>query len=416
MSMQATPAEIRPSEITPKAVWLRRRELLAGAAAAGLRRLDGRARPGPLRWRRPRARYPPTSRRPRSRTSPATTISTSSAPTRAIPTATPAKLTTHPWTVKVDGLVAKPADYQLEDILKPVTLEERIYRLRCVEAWSMVIPWVGFPLADLLKRVEPQGSAKYVAFETLVRPDEMPGQRGLFQALDWPYVEGLRLDEAMHPLTILAVGLYGETLAQPERRPDPARGALEVRLQEHQVDRPDQPRRGRAADHLEQAEPWRVRVLFERQPGGRPSALEPGDRAPDRPGRPVRQAPPDPAVQWLRRSGRQPVQPAWTCGSTTEMAAARPPRSRRALVPAAPARAPSTSSASSRRSGPSILASMDQLGADPMKVLERDLGLWALKFLVVGLAITPLRRLTGISLLRYRRAIGLLAFIYAACT
>jgi methionine sulfoxide reductase catalytic subunit len=130
-----------------------------------------------------------------------------------------AKLTTQPWTVKVDGLVAKPAEYQLEDILKTVTLEERIYRLRCVEAWSMVIPWIGFPLSDLLKRVEPQGSAKYVAFETLVRPDEMPGQHGLFQTLDWPYVEGLRLDEAMHPLTILAVGLYGETLPNQNGAP-----------------------------------------------------------------------------------------------------------------------------------------------------------------------------------------------------
>ena len=99
---------------------------------------------------------------------------------------TPHTLTTKPWTVKVDGLVAKPAEYQLEDILKPVTLEERIYRMRCVEGWSMVIPWVGFPLAELLKRVEPQGSAKYVAFETLVRPDEMPGQRGLFQPLAGP--------------------------------------------------------------------------------------------------------------------------------------------------------------------------------------------------------------------------------------
>jgi sulfoxide reductase catalytic subunit YedY len=91
--------------------------------------------------------------------------------------------------------------------------------MRCVEGWSMVIPWVGFPLAELLKRVEPQASAKYVAFETLVRPSEMPGQRGLLQALPWPYVEGLRLDEAMHPLTILAVGLYGETLPNQDGAP-----------------------------------------------------------------------------------------------------------------------------------------------------------------------------------------------------
>jgi sulfoxide reductase catalytic subunit YedY len=119
------------------------------------------------------------------------------------------KLTVRPWTMKIDGQVAKPGAYQIEDLLK-LPLEERIYRLRCVEAWSMVIPWIGFPLGDLLKKVEPTSKAKYVAFETLRRPGEMPGQRGA--ALEWPYVEGLRLDEAMHPLTILAVGLYGKTL------------------------------------------------------------------------------------------------------------------------------------------------------------------------------------------------------------
>ncbi len=119
------------------------------------------------------------------------------------------KLTVRPWTTKIDGHVAKPGAYQIEDLLK-FPLEERIYRLRCVEAWSMVIPWIGFPLADLLTKVEPTSKAKYVAFETLRRPSEMPGQRGA--ALEWPYVEGLRLDEAMHPLTILAVGLYGKTL------------------------------------------------------------------------------------------------------------------------------------------------------------------------------------------------------------
>jgi sulfoxide reductase catalytic subunit YedY len=119
------------------------------------------------------------------------------------------KLTVRPWTVKIDGHVAKPGPYQIEDLLK-FPLEERVYRMRCVEAWSMVIPWIGFPLAELLKKVEPTSKAKFVAFETLRRPGEMPGQ---YEAsLQWPYVEGLRLDEAMHPLTILAVGLYGKTL------------------------------------------------------------------------------------------------------------------------------------------------------------------------------------------------------------
>ena len=219
--------------------------------------------------------------------------------------------------------------------------------------WSMVIPWVGFPLADLLKRVEPQGSAKYVAFETLVRPDEMPGQRGLFQALNWPYVEGLRLDEAMHPLTILAVGPLRRDPAEPERRADPAGRAVEVRLQEHQVDRADQPGRGAAADLVEPAERGRVRLLLQRESRGRPSALEPGDRAPDRRGRPVRQAPADPAVQRLCRAGGGPVRRHGPAADTTDDG-----RLARRTCPgiSASARARSTSSAWSRRSGPSISA------------------------------------------------------------
>lgn len=123
-----------------------------------------------------------------------------------------------PWTVKVDGMVAKPKDFGIEELLA-FPLEERIYRMRCVEAWSMVIPWIGFPLAALLDKVEPLGSAKYVAFETVVRPEEMPGQAGYFQPLEWPYREGLRLDEARHPLTILSVGLYGKTLPNQNGAP-----------------------------------------------------------------------------------------------------------------------------------------------------------------------------------------------------
>ena len=127
------------------------------------------------------------------------------------------RLKTSPWKVKIDGLCAKPADYAFEDLIKPHQLEERIYRLRCVEAWSMVIPWVGIPLADIIKRAEPQGKAAFVEFTTLLRPTEMPGQRE--PVLEWPYVEGLRMDEAMHPLTILAVGLYGKTLMNQNGAP-----------------------------------------------------------------------------------------------------------------------------------------------------------------------------------------------------
>ena len=117
-----------------------------------------------------------------------------------------------PWSVEVTGACGKPGKYTLEDILKPHTLEERIYRLRCVEAWSMVIPWVGFSLGDLLKRFEPGSDAKYVEFLTLVDRKQFPEQGSRFATIDWPYREGLRLDEAMHPLSIMAVGLYGDLL------------------------------------------------------------------------------------------------------------------------------------------------------------------------------------------------------------
>jgi len=123
----------------------------------------------------------------------------------------------NPWSVAVEGEVGKPGTIDLEDLTKPHALEERVYRLRCVEAWSMVIPWVGFPLADLLKRFEPTSKAKYVAFQTLHDPKQMPGQRR--NILDWPYIEGLRLDEAMNPLAILAVGIYGRELPNQNGAP-----------------------------------------------------------------------------------------------------------------------------------------------------------------------------------------------------
>ena len=119
---------------------------------------------------------------------------------------------TDPWQVEISGEVNKPGVYDLEDFVKPHTLQERIYRMRCVEAWSMVIPWVGIPLADVLKRFEPTSKAKYVEFTTLHDPQQMPQQRSLFGTLDWPYVEGLRIDEAMNPLSFLATGVYGQSM------------------------------------------------------------------------------------------------------------------------------------------------------------------------------------------------------------
>jgi sulfoxide reductase catalytic subunit YedY len=124
---------------------------------------------------------------------------------------------TKPWSVKVEGMVAKPATYNLEDFLKPHKLEDRIYRHRCVEAWSMVVPWMGFPMADFLKVVQPLPSAKFVEFTTLLDPRQMPGQR--FPVLDWPYVEGLRIDEAMHPLSMFVVGVYGKMLPNQNGAP-----------------------------------------------------------------------------------------------------------------------------------------------------------------------------------------------------
>jgi sulfoxide reductase catalytic subunit YedY len=133
----------------------------------------------------------------------------------------PARNATHfrtaPWTVSVEGLVKRPARYHLEDLLKGHTMQERVYRHRCVEGWSMVIPWLGFPMADLIRRLEPLPSAKFVEFVTLLDPEQMPGQRS--DILQWPYREGLRMDEAMHPLTLVVTGLYGKPLPNQNGAP-----------------------------------------------------------------------------------------------------------------------------------------------------------------------------------------------------
>lgn len=209
---------IPSSEITPCEVYLRRREFLGGAlAVAALGGAAVKAHAAPLSFKKSAF----STDEPLTPKADITSYNNfyEFGVNKGDPASYAGSLTTHPWSVKIDGLVAKPATFALEDILKPVSLEERIYRLRCVEGWSMVIPWIGFPLSALLSRAEPLGSAKFVAFETLMRPSEMRGQRGWFQPLDWPYVEGLRLDEALHPLTILAVGLYGETLPNQDGAP-----------------------------------------------------------------------------------------------------------------------------------------------------------------------------------------------------
>ena len=136
---------------------------------------------------------------------------------KADPAAYAHQLTIDPWAIKIDGMVENPGDYSFADVLDGMEIEERIYRFRCVEAWSMVVPWNGFELADLLNKVGVKPGAKYVAFETAVRPDEMPGLRR--SSIEWPYREGLRLDEAMHPLTMMATGIYGRDIPKQNGAP-----------------------------------------------------------------------------------------------------------------------------------------------------------------------------------------------------
>ena len=199
------------SDVTPKADYMNRRQLMTGAAAMAVAGpAFGAITTVPSQYSTDQE---PNSLKDISSYNNFYEFGTG----KEDPAANAHTLTTDPWSVKIDGLVDKPGDYDLADILTGVTLEERIYRLRCVEAWSAVIPWVGFELATLLERVGVQSSAKYVYFETLVRPEEMPGQKRAL--LDWPYREGLRLDEAMHPLSILATGLYGEELPNQNGAP-----------------------------------------------------------------------------------------------------------------------------------------------------------------------------------------------------
>jgi sulfoxide reductase catalytic subunit YedY len=209
---------IAPSEITPQRTYLTRREVIAGvAAAASLGAVPAAADPNKrLKYTR-NARLsvsdPPNSHEDITTYNNFYEFGTD----KGDPARLGGRFRTQPWKVRIAGEAELTGDFTLEDILKPHALEERIYRLRCVEAWSMVVPWVGFPLADLVKRFRPTSRAKFVAFKTVLRPEEMPGQR--IPVLRWPYVEGLRMDEAVHPLTLLAVGLYGEVLPNQNGAP-----------------------------------------------------------------------------------------------------------------------------------------------------------------------------------------------------
>ena len=210
--------KIPTSELTPHAVYLQRREFLAAGAFGALSLLSAQETKA-ASLATVSSAYT-VDEKPTSRED-VTTYNNfyEFGLDKADPAALSGDFKPLPWTIKVDGMVGKPGIFDIEQLMKEFPIEERTYRMRCVEGWSMVIPWNGFPLAALLDKVEPLGSAKYVAFETVVRPEEMPGQKSVFQSLPWPYVEGLRLDEARHPLALLAVGLYGETLPNQNGAP-----------------------------------------------------------------------------------------------------------------------------------------------------------------------------------------------------
>ena len=221
--MKRFPGGVVPSEITPREVFMSRRALIAAALAGGAasalpatRVEAAQALPAPLEYtldRRYSVNLKPTSYQDITHYNNFYEFGTD----KSDPAENAYTLKTHPWSLTIGGEAEITGTYHLEDILKGQPLEERIYRFRCVEAWSMVIPWVGFELGALLRRFKPTSKAKFVRFTTLYNPTEMPGQR--YPILPWPYVEGLRMDEAMHPLTLLVVGLYGRVVPNQDGAP-----------------------------------------------------------------------------------------------------------------------------------------------------------------------------------------------------
>ncbi|MBL6929350.1 MAG: protein-methionine-sulfoxide reductase catalytic subunit MsrP [Rhodospirillales bacterium] len=216
------PTDIKSSEITPKSVFLNRRKFLKTAAVAGAGLAVGQLLPDQAWAGRKldgivKGRFATDEEQTSFMSVTSYNNFYEFGTDKNDPVKNSGAFKAKPWTVEIAGECEKPGTYAFEDVIKPHRLEERIYRLRCVEAWSMVVPWVGVPLGDVIKRFAPTSAAKYVAFETIVRPEEMPGQKR--PILPWPYVEGLRMDEAMNPLTLLAVGLYGEELLNQNGAP-----------------------------------------------------------------------------------------------------------------------------------------------------------------------------------------------------
>jgi sulfoxide reductase catalytic subunit YedY len=220
------PSDIKPSEITSHSNYLNRRQFMRAGAIAGGALLASPALGAVIPEER-RAKLPGVAESP---------FSTDEAPNsyedittynnfyefgtgKGDPAVNARDFKPRPWTITVDGHAEKTGTFDFDDFVKPFDLEERIYRMRCVEAWSMVIPWVGISLADVIKHLQPTSKAKFVAFETLHDPKRMPGQKGFFSSLDWPYREGLTIEEATNPLTILAVGVYGEVIPNQNGAP-----------------------------------------------------------------------------------------------------------------------------------------------------------------------------------------------------
>ncbi len=217
------PSAPRSSEITSESVYLRRREFFRAAALAGA----GLAFPSladASTWRSNIARATKTAWGQSESLTPYEDVTRYNnfyefGADKSDPARYAHEMRVDPWSIAVEGHADKTGVYALEDLMRAQPLEERIYRFRCVEAWSMVVPWVGFSLASFIKRFQPTSKAKYVLFETLFRPEEMRGQRSRFSTIDWPYVEGLRMDEAMHPLSFLAVGVYGKVMPNQNGAP-----------------------------------------------------------------------------------------------------------------------------------------------------------------------------------------------------
>ena len=421
------------SEITPEALYLRRREFIKNTALAAGHRRGRRRQPVWLVGQRPPPDAPveqplvqadlPARPLPRA----ATTPTSRRRPTQSITTYNnfyefgvdkddPARnahtLQTRPWSISVEGEVANPQVIDIDTLLQWFPLEQRIYRMRCVEAWSMVIPWLGFPLADLIKRLEPTANAKFVEFTTLLNPEQMPGERD--NILDWPYVEGLRMDEAMHPLTLMAVGLYGKMLPNQNGAPirlvvpwkygfKGVKSIVKIRFTD------TQPQNDLGAGQLRTSTastPTSIRRSTTRA-GARPPSAASARSTPAQ----------DAAVQRLRRPGRQPVR---RHGPAEELLSGQR-RSRAAR------RMPSRAPLPWLKPG-LFVGALAPLGLHgrrgrrptrwaptPSPRPRTELGLTALVLLVASLACTPASKLFGWTwTARIRRELGLFAFFYAA--